>query len=109
MLPAALVLEIRRLLDEGGLSQRAIAARLNVSRGTVGNIACGRRGLHGAVENDVPDWREGPQLARRCRGCGGRVYEPCLLCQARAYRRRFEEIRWLVRDVSPYLKARHVA
>ena len=39
MLPLSVVEEIRRLLDEGRYSQRKIAARLQVSRGSVNAIA----------------------------------------------------------------------
>ena len=56
MLPLATVQEIRRLLDEGQLSQRKIAAQLGVSRGTVGAIASGRRGMFGREpDTDHPD------------------------------------------------------
>lgn len=83
MLSPAIVEEIRRLLAEGRLSQRRIAAATGVSRTTVSNIARGRR----------PDYPQrgcedelglacGP-LAR-CPGCGGRVYMPCRLCHVRA-------------------------
>jgi hypothetical protein len=99
MLSAALALEIRRLLDEGQHSQRAIARKLSVSRGTVANIAIGRRGLHGADE-DRQGIGDEPAVARRCRGCGGMVYEPCLLCRAREYRRRIEGIRRLAREAA---------
>jgi predicted XRE-type DNA-binding protein len=100
MLSAALVLEIRRLLDEGELSQRAIARKLSVSRGTVANIANGRRGLHGADEDREGIGDEPPAAPRRCRGCGGMVYEPCLLCRARGFRRRVEESRRLARKAA---------
>jgi hypothetical protein len=84
MLSTAMVLEIRRLIVEGELSQRAIAATLGVSHGTVSNIARGKRGIYGCDDVDEPPVDErplGPPV--RCRGCGGRVYQPCLLCQAR--------------------------
>jgi hypothetical protein len=109
MLSAALVLEIRRLLDEGRLSQRAIARKLSVSRGTVGNIASGRRGLHGGDEDREQIGDEPPAVARRCGGCGGLVYEPCLLCRAREFRRRAEEIRQLARKAAAPSRPRSVA
>lgn len=89
MLPLSVIEETRRLLDEGGLSQRKIAAKLGISRGTVGAIASGRRGIYGreSVSRDPlsPDMESPPE---RCRSCGGLVHKPCVLCQARAYRRR---------------------
>lgn len=96
MLATAVVQEIDRLLKEGQLSHRKIAARLGVSRGTVNAIASGRRGLHGM---DPSDGRCGAGRASsppmRCPGCGYRVYEPCLICRARSHRER-QKIRRLL-------------
>jgi hypothetical protein len=88
MLSAAIVLEIRRLLDEDELSQRAIAAKLSVSRGTVSAVARGFRGLGGHASSPRR-WYDGPHdpVPTRCPGCGGMVYKPCLLCRARNYNR----------------------
>ncbi len=89
MLPLALVQEIQRYLDEGKLSQRKIAHKLNVSRGTVGAIASGRRGIYGREPSS-----QQPTLCclelppERCLGCGSKVYKPCVLCRAREYRSR---------------------
>jgi len=47
MLPLVVVQEVRRLLDERELSQRKIASKLKISRGTIGAIASGRRGMYG--------------------------------------------------------------
>jgi hypothetical protein len=86
MLALSTVQEIDRLLAEGKLSHRRIAARLGVSRASVAAIANGKRGLHGR-KAPVP----GPQatsaaaLAARCPSCGYLVYLPCLVCAARAY------------------------
>ncbi len=89
MLPLAVVEEIRRHLNEGRLSQRKIAAKLGISRGTVGAIASGRRGVYGRESDHsdplLPDME---LLAERCSSCGGMVHKPCVLCQARTYRRR---------------------
>ena len=83
------VREIRRLLDEGDLSQRDVAVRLGVSRGTVWRIASGRRGLHGGGEVIQFVKKEATQsLPTRCPGCGGKVYLPCRLCRTRAFARR---------------------
>lgn len=93
MLSLVTVHEIRRLLDEKALSQRKIALQLEVSRGTVQDIASGRRGLFGRLPED-----ESSVLSRyatppeRCCSCGGTVFKPCLLCQAREYRARRHEI-----------------
>lgn len=89
MLPTTVVLEIRRLLDEGRWSHRQIARRLAVSRAVVRAIASGQRGLHGREATVVT--LPGPRtacLAARCRECGGMVYQPCRLCAVRALRRR---------------------
>ena len=90
MIASAVVSEIRDLLAEGALSQRRIAQRLGVSRGTVNAIARGRR-------PDYDSRRRGPAadgfmapggLPQRCPGCGGMVQMPCLLCHVRAVKRR---------------------
>jgi hypothetical protein len=61
---------------------------LGVSRATVGEIASGRRGLHGRDEGDemasAPAGRVRPA---RCGRCGYRVYSPCRVCIAREFRR----------------------
>jgi hypothetical protein len=82
MFSDAIVLETRRLLDEGQLSWRAIAERLDVSRSFVGNVAAGRRALQTMPIEEPHD-----SLASRCRECGGLVYKPCRLCRTRAYQR----------------------
>lgn len=84
MLRLEQVLEVKRLLDEGGLSRRAIARRTGVSRGSVNAIANGERGLFAFDPKDL----DGPvreAVATRCPGCGGLVYMPCVLCEARAH------------------------
>ncbi len=98
MLSVELVLEIRRLLEEGDLSQRAVAARVGVSRGTVDGIANGRRGLYGRDPACRAPQHEATAIPKRCRGCGGLVYEPCLLCRARNYWLRVQEIRRVLRS-----------
>jgi hypothetical protein len=88
MLSAAKILQIDRLIHEGGLSQRAIALRLGVSRGTVANIAHGRLRVECPRHPPQQDQPARSLVATRCRGCGGMMYAPCLLCRARDYRRR---------------------
>lgn len=86
MLPLVKVKEAERLLIEGQLSHRQIAAAVGISRTSVGEIAAGRRPdyearwLARAAENEPL----GP-LAR-CPGCGGRVHMPCRLCRVRRWK-----------------------
>jgi hypothetical protein len=86
MLSTTLVHEIDRLLQEGELSHRKIAARLSVSRGTIAAIASGRRGLYGREPDDDGRSRASTAPAARCPECGFRVYMPCLICEARQLR-----------------------
>jgi len=83
MLPTALVHEIDRLLKQGELSHRKIAARLGVSRGVVSAIAKGRRGLYGKESDDEPRSLTPTLPPARCPRCGYRIYPPCLVCCAR--------------------------
>jgi hypothetical protein len=96
MLALSVVAEIRRLAQEGKLSQRKIAARLGVSRGIVSAIASGRRPLFGktpAAEHSD----DGPGLIpRRCPACGFLVTMPCLVCRTRGYR----QSRQILRDAA---------
>ena len=91
MLSIAVVQEIRRLLDERQMSQRAIALKLGVSRAIVSSMASGQRGLFGREPGDQPE-RVSPKhetsLPIRCRSCGGMIHAPCRLCEAREFRRR---------------------
>jgi hypothetical protein len=82
----SLVQEIDRLLRTSTLSQRQIAARLNVSRGTVSAIASRRRGLYGKEPDDPASPITPSTPPARCPRCGYRVYLPCLICRIR-YRR----------------------
>ena len=84
MLAPSMVGEIRRLLADDKLSQRKIARRTGVSRGTIAAIAAGRRPdyerLRTARQDDAFE-PTGPLV--RCPQCGGKVYLPCRLCHAR--------------------------
>jgi transcriptional regulator with XRE-family HTH domain len=83
MIAQAIADEVARLLAEGRLSQRQIARATGISRGTVGSIAQGKRPRRRPVESFLDPTRPlGPP--QRCRGCGGYVYLPCLLCRVRA-------------------------
>ena len=99
MLPLVVVEEIRRLLDEAKLSQRKIAAKLGVSRGTVGAISNGQRGIYGR-EHDPhePDLCSLDLPPERCPGCGGMVYVPCVLCRARRYAKRQKSLQQIAAD-----------
>ncbi|MEM9187507.1 MAG: helix-turn-helix domain-containing protein [Planctomycetota bacterium] len=85
MLTTDKVNEVRRLLNEGRLSQRKIAKQLGVSRGTVNALATGRRGDFGREPTEARP-ESGPP--KRCPTCGMLVYLPCVYCQAIDFRRR---------------------
>jgi len=93
--------EIKRLLGEGRLSQRKIARRVGVSRGTVNAIARGKRPDHGprrpGDDSPFPSGRPA-----RCPTCGGLVQMPCLACRVRALQ---EGGRGRVREVRPDRRA----
>ncbi len=85
MITTTVVDEIRRMLREGCLSQRKIALRIGVSRGTVNAIAQGKRAHDSACrERDEDGFTPPTGLPIRCPGCGGKVQMPCLLCHVRA-------------------------
>lgn len=93
MLAKSLIEKIDRLLGEGRLSQRKIAAKLRVSRGTVSAIANGRRGLYGREASDDRTFPIGqPAPPERCPRCGYRVYMPCRICSSRDFQERQMEL-----------------
>ncbi len=92
MLKPALVAEVRRLLAEGKLSQRAIARTLGVSRGSVHAIARGKRPDRQPAEPLEEIRWQGP-LAR-CPECGGKVFLPCRACATRRAMARRRRPRW---------------
>jgi hypothetical protein len=77
MIAPHLFAHICRLLAEDTLSQREIARRVGVSRGTVDKIASGRD----CERDDEP--AEPTKPPQRCPICGALVYLPCLLCRMR--------------------------
>ena len=88
MIATALIDEIRNLLRTGRLSQRKIARRIGVSRGTVNAIARGRRPNNPARRKQVaPGFAPPDGMPERCPGCGGMVQMPCLFCHLRAVTR----------------------
>jgi len=85
MIATTVVDEIRRLLGEDRLSQRKIASRVGVSRGTVNAIALGKRADSPARWRPEDDGFTPPTgFSVRCPGCGGMAQMPCLLCYIRA-------------------------
>lgn len=110
MLSTALIMEVRRELDRGELSFREISKRVGVSRGIIAAMAKGERGNHGrlfAEEGDRSHPRRPLASPTRCPECGGLVYAPCRLCEARACRKRTLEMRRLQRQ--PTLQPRRAA
>lgn len=90
-----------------GNSNRAIAMKLRISRGTVIKVLSGcyaaKYGLNQPIaipQNQDPDlqpgrdgwglWPVNPAVERpyRCPGCGGKVYGKCRLCLTREIKRR---------------------
>lgn len=91
MIPAGVVEEVRRLLAQGRLSQRQIAKRTGVSRGTVAAIASGRRHTSGSRTPLPPEAPPGGYPRGkpvRCPGCGALVQMPCLACWLNIHYRR---------------------
>ena len=84
MIAPLVINEIRRLLDQRELSQRMIARRIGVSRGTVNAIWLGKRPDRQAhrPEEEILAYGAGP--VERCPGCGGKVQMPCLVCRVRS-------------------------
>jgi len=74
--------KILLLVKQGKMSQRQIAKRLGVSRGTVQAVAYGRRSEHvPAAMKTVATWVVPSGKPRRCYKCGSWVKMPCLACQ----------------------------
>lgn len=84
MIANAVVAEVRHLLSQGDLSQRKIAQRLGVSRGTVNAIAQGRRPDYDRPHRLEDDFVPPAGLFQRCPVCGAKVQMPCLACYVRA-------------------------
>jgi hypothetical protein len=93
MLARSLVDEIASLLIQGELSQRQIAIRLGVSRGTVSAIARGDRVLNGKEATNGQSAMLGGSSPKRCPRCGYRIYIPCLVCRTRQHREREKTLR----------------
>jgi len=102
MISPSKVQEIERLLHTGQLSQRKVAVQVGVSRATVRNIALGTRPDYEARRLErVRERDEAPGPLERCRGCGGRVYMPCLLCRVRRIKAAELALRRMARPIRP--------
>ena len=88
MLKPEIVFEIRRLLEEGILSQRRIAVATGVSRATVGVIARGTRPNRVLIGLRPYEPSRPARPPERCPRCRLFVYLPCRVCAARAARGR---------------------
>jgi hypothetical protein len=89
MIAPAIVTEIRRLLHEERLSQRNVARRMRVSRGTVQTIAAGNRPDYEFRRRHVdPEFTPPSGPWKRCPHCGGLVQMPCLACRLRTIQQR---------------------
>ncbi|MGL6196104.1 MAG: helix-turn-helix domain-containing protein [Thermoguttaceae bacterium] len=73
------VLEIIRLIDSRQYSQRQIASKLKVSRGTVSSIMKGIRKFRFKIAQEINIKPEGPIV--RCPKCGGKTQLPCTYCE----------------------------
>lgn len=82
MLSTAVIHEVAELLAAGDLSQRKIAEKCGVSRGTVQLISTGKRGLYGREDSaSAVDPIDAPP--HRCGGCGALIVtRVCVACKA---------------------------
>jgi hypothetical protein len=85
MLTESQVEWVVQLLCDNKLSHREIARQTRVSRGTISAIARGDR-PHQLHRKPADEAAFDPGPPARCRGCGGLVQMPCLLCRIRACR-----------------------
>ena len=83
MIAPGVVEEVRRLLAEDKLSQRKIAQRVGICRGTVLKIAAGKRPDYHLLRPPGDESQQACGPPSRCPDCGGMVYPPCRLCRAR--------------------------
>jgi DNA-binding XRE family transcriptional regulator len=89
MIAPTVIAEIRRLLREEHLSQRRVARRMQVSRGTVQAIATGNRPEYEFRRRHVdPEFTPPSGPWKRCPHCGGLVQMPCLACRVRTIQQR---------------------
>ncbi len=102
MISPKIIVEAARLLLARELSQRQIAARLGISRGTVLAISRKRRSLNlqRVTRSDNPHSKQqrryaerislhAAQLPERCPECRHLVQMPCQVCSSRKQRIRY--------------------
>jgi predicted DNA-binding protein (UPF0251 family) len=81
MLTQEMLEEIRSLLFNENLSQREVAQRLRVSRGTVQAVARNKCRLYTPLKRSPSqDFQPPCGLPLRCPSCGAKVQMPCLAC-----------------------------
>ncbi len=86
MLSPTIVDEVKRLLEEGGQTRKAMAKKAGCSYGSVNNIA-NRLGVRQQTaevriqdsRTAPPDGLDGP--VGRCKKCGRRIVLPCRACE----------------------------
>jgi len=92
LLDPALVADVHRLHATGQYTQRAIARKTGVSRGSVATIVSGRRPDYQALRaaKQAADAEQPPSLngpRSHCDECGCTVTQPCVACRAKAAQR----------------------
>jgi hypothetical protein len=84
MIPPDVVSAVCRLLIETKLSQREIARRTGISRGSVRAIASSRQFENATCRpTEEIDWERPVGSPERCPDCGGLIFPPCILCATR--------------------------
>ena len=82
MITNDIIRKIMHLIKQGKMSQREIAKRFGVSRGTVQAVAHGRRSEYIPTSMKVAaTWVVPSGKPKRCPDCGSWVKMPCLACQ----------------------------
>ena len=92
MIAQSKIEEVQRMLAETDFSQRKIAKMTGVSRAVVGSVASGKRPDYEAIRKEKNDLYQPTGPLKRCKGCGGMVYDPCRLCKLRAVREYEQEL-----------------
>jgi len=98
MIAEAKIREAELMLARGKMSQREIAKRTGLSRGTISSIAGGTRKIQvKTVDLNMPQEPEGPPV--RCSGCGAMAQMPCVLCH----------LKKLAEDNNPIMQPTNIA
>lgn len=98
MLALGLEREVERLLDSKRLSERQIAKRLGISRGTVRSVAKVQRPTRTTCKKKGFSFFSDETPPARCKSCGAIVFMPCLLCHVRTLARHRRVIDGLARE-----------